>query len=64
MADKTSDQKPKESAQREEPSLQDGASSHDPAVHQLLAERQTAAMNGNREAADAATARLAELGYK
>jgi hypothetical protein len=46
------------------PALADGAASTDPAVHQLLAHRQIAAMNGDKDAADAATARLAELGYK
>lgn len=44
--------------------LADGASSSDPAVHQLLAERQTAYLNGDEEAANAATAQLKELGYK
>ena len=46
------------------PDLADAAASSDPAVHQLLAERQTAALNGDVTAADAATAQLAELGYR
>ena len=47
-----------------EPELVDGAASTDPAVHQLLAERNTAALNGDTDAADAATRRLAMLGYR
>ncbi len=46
------------------PPLADGAASGDPAVHQLLAERNTAVMNGDEKAAEAVTAQLAELGYK
>lgn len=44
--------------------LSDAAASTDPAVHQLLAHRQTAALNGDAEAADAATAELAKLGFR
>jgi hypothetical protein len=44
--------------------LADAASASDPAVHQLLADRQTAEMNGDKDAAEAATAELKKLGYK
>jgi hypothetical protein len=36
----------------------------DPAVHALLARRQTAVLNGDEETAAAVAADLAELGYK
>jgi hypothetical protein len=44
--------------------LADAAASSDGLVHQILANRYTAEMNGDKEAADAATAQLAELGYR
>jgi hypothetical protein len=46
------------------PALAPAAESSDPAVHQLLAERDIAARNNDTDAAEAATARLAELGYR
>lgn len=46
------------------PVLADGAAATDPAVHQLLSERQTAWMNNDTDAAEAATAALAKLGYR
>ena len=46
------------------PPLADGGAATDPAVHQLLAERQTAVMNGDETLIASLTARLAELGYK
>jgi hypothetical protein len=46
------------------PPLADGAAATDPAIHQLLAHRQIASMNGDEAAAEAVTAQLAELGYK
>lgn len=44
--------------------LADGAASTDPAVQRLLAERDIAARNNDEAAGEAATARLAKLGYK
>lgn len=44
--------------------LADGASSHDAGVQQLLADRYIASLNDDKEAADAATAKLHELGFK
>jgi hypothetical protein len=38
--------------------------SADPAVHQLMAERETARLNGDDKAAKAVDDRLAELGYE
>lgn len=46
------------------PELADGASSHDGAVQQLLADRYIASLNDDKEAADTATAELNKLGYK
>lgn len=40
------------------------AESSDPAVHQLLAERQTAVMNDDKDAVKAATAELNKLGFE
>lgn len=40
------------------------AQSSDPAVHQVLAEIQTARANGDDDQATALTKRLAELGYE
>lgn len=46
------------------PELIDGASATDPSIHWLLAERQTAAMNGDPVRADALTTQLNEMGYR
>lgn len=40
------------------------AESSDPAVHQALAEMQTAVMNDDKAALEAATAKLNELGFE
>ena len=45
------------------PSLKSAAAAEDPAVHQLLAERQTATANGDKDALAAVDKALAELGY-
>jgi hypothetical protein len=45
------------------PELGSAAASGDPAVHQVLAERETAISNGDEDAAAALTKRLAELGF-
>ena len=50
-------------AQKAEPVLGSAAESGDPAVHQVLAERETALANGDDDAAAALTRRLAELGF-
>lgn len=47
-----------------EPKLAPASESGDPAVHQLLAELQTARSNGNDDAVQALTGRLAELGFE
>ncbi len=60
MADSTTTKKPEPAP----PPLVDGGAATDPAVHQLLAERHTAVMNGDKKVVDALTAQLAELGYK
>lgn len=52
----------KRSASR--PPLAKASESSDPAVHKLLADIQTAQMNGNDEQADAARTALAELGFE
>lgn len=57
-ADKPAADKPALPAQ-----LARASESGDPAVHQLLAERQTHLANGDTEKADAATAALADLGF-
>lgn len=44
--------------------LADAGASGDPAVHQLLAERQTAVLNGDDDRAHALDAELAALGFK
>jgi hypothetical protein len=44
--------------------LGNAAESSDPAVHKLLADRQTAAMNGDKDAADAASDELRKLGVE
>jgi hypothetical protein len=44
------------------PVLGSAASSTDPAVQYLIAERQTAVLNGDKDAAKAIDERLAELG--
>ena len=46
------------------PVLGAAGESSDPAVHQLLAERETAISNGDTAAVESLTARLAELGVK
>ena len=43
--------------------LGSAAESGDPAVHQVLAERETAISNGDEDAAAVLTRRLAELGF-
>ena len=58
MAETTKKSEPKA------PVLADGGAATDPAVHQLLAERHTAVMNGDETLIASLTARLAELGYK
>lgn len=44
--------------------LAPASESSDPAVHQLLAERQTALSNDDADAVRGINARLAELGYE
>jgi len=62
---KTSQDRPANPPVKPRPAtLAPAAESSDPAVHQLLAERDIAARNGDEDAAKAATARLAELGYQ
>lgn len=46
------------------PSLRKASESVDPEVHQLLGLRYTAEQNGEKDAADAVTAQLAELGFE
>lgn len=46
------------------PVLAPASESGDPAVHQILAERQTAAMNSDEGAIAAADSALAKLGFK
>ena len=46
------------------PVLAPASESGDPAVHQLLAARQTAEMNGSDEGVKAATDALAKLGFR
>jgi hypothetical protein len=46
------------------PTLARASESSDPAVHQILAEIQTAVSNGNADAEAAARKRLADLGYE
>jgi len=55
------DKKPTPSPARK---LARAAESGDPAVHQLLAEKQTAMANDNKVEAEAVTKKLAELGYE
>lgn len=45
------------------PTLQPAGASHDPSVHQLLAERQTAVLNDDAERIALVDAQLADLGY-
>jgi hypothetical protein len=64
--DKKTDHKPaaeQKAAPAAKP-LQSAAASGDPAVHQLLAERQTAQMNEDADAVRDFDKRLADLGYK
>lgn len=56
-APKPSDDKP------QEPQLLRAAESSDPAVHLVMAERQTAVLNNDEEAAAECDRRLADLGY-
>lgn len=44
--------------------LAPAAESHNPAVHQLIAEAYTAHQNGDEAAEQSVRARLAELGYQ
>lgn len=44
--------------------LADAAASSDGLIHQLVALRYTHEQNADKEAADAVTAQLAELGYR
>lgn len=46
------------------PALRRASETEDPAIHQLLAERQTAAANGDKDAVAAVGKALAELGYE
>lgn len=46
------------------PKLASAAGSSDPAVHQLLAERQTAHLNGDSGREARITAELADLGFE
>lgn len=46
------------------PTLAPASNSGDPAVHQLLAELQTARSNGDDEKVQALTSQLADLGYE
>jgi hypothetical protein len=47
----------------EEPALARASESTDPAVHQVMAEIQSAQMNGDRNKVAELTKQLAELGY-
>ncbi len=49
---------------KREPVLRPAGESSDPTVHQLLAERQTAVINGDADAAATVDGKLAKLGYK
>jgi hypothetical protein len=68
--DKKTDHKPAAEQKQAEPKaaaakpLQSAAASGDPAVHQLLAERQTAQMNEDADAVRDVDKRLADLGFK
>jgi hypothetical protein len=64
MADYQKQEQPKQAAKAAAPVLGSAAESGDPAVHQLLAQRDIADRNGDKEAAKAATAALAELGVE
>lgn len=46
------------------PKLAPAAGSSDPAVHQLIAEQQTAHMNGDKARAATIAGQLAELGFE
>jgi hypothetical protein len=59
MADEKKTAKP---AAKAAPVLGDAGASTDPRVHQLLADLQTAELNGDKQAADKAEAALTELG--
>ena len=63
MAEKKADEQPKAAVTGTANLAAAGASS-DPAVHQLLAERETAISNGDAGAVKALTAQLADLGVK
>ncbi len=56
--------KPAAKAAAPSPALSPAAASSDPAVHQLLAEIQTARANGNDEEIERLTKALADLGFE
>jgi hypothetical protein len=62
MAEKKPAEQPK--AEPAPPVLGVAAESSDPLVHQLLAHREIAILNGDEETVKATTAHLAELGVK
>lgn len=62
-AKKTTEAEPKPVSPKYAPVLTPAAESSDPAVHQLLAARQTALANGDTDTAAALDQRLNELGY-
>jgi hypothetical protein len=53
-----------EARKSSKPVLLPAAESSDPAIHQLLAQRQTATANGDTATAAEVVRRLAELGYE
>jgi hypothetical protein len=57
-------EQPKQAPKAPAPVLGSAAESADPAVHQLLAQRDIAERNGDQDAVKAATAALAELGVE
>lgn len=66
MADQKADPHQKQAEQPKAPpkpaALGGAGESGNPLVHQILAERETAIANGDKDRADALTDRLAELG--
>lgn len=59
----TDPKKPKPTTEAVARELRPAAASSDPAVHKVLADRQTAVLNRDADATEAADKRLADLGY-